>query len=149
MTFSRSVEPIVALEHSITRMAVTSEKDIEKERTIGRKFTVPYGLYRGFGFVSPQLAEQAGFSDDDLKMFWASMQNMFEFDRSAARGFMSLRALVVFEHSSNLGDKPANELFDRVKCERVTEGPARGFKDYQITVDGKKLTKVFEIIPAK
>lgn len=149
LTFSRSVEPVVALEHSITRMAVTNEKDIEKERTIGRKFTVPYGLYKGAGFFSPQLASQTKFSDEDLRLFWESMQHMFEYDRSAARGFMSLRRLVIFEHSTNLGDKPAHELFARVNCERVTDGPARCFEDYKITVDGKELTETFNLFPAK
>lgn len=148
-TFSRSVEPIVALEHTITRMAVTNEKDIEKERTMGRKFTVPYGLYKGAGFISPQFADRTGFSKEDLNLFWESMQNMFEFDRSAARGLMSLRRLIIFEHSANLGDRPVHELFARVKCERVTEGPARCFEDYKITVDGKELTETFNIIPAK
>lgn len=149
LTFSRSVEPIVALEHSITRMAVTNEKDIEKERTIGRKFTVPYGLYKGMGFISPQFAGHTKFSEEDLKLFWESMQNMFEYDRSAARGFMSLQRMIVFEHSTCLGDKPAHDLFARVKCERITEGPARGFEDYKITVDGNELTGTFNIFPAK
>lgn len=149
ITFSRSVEPIVALEHCITRMAVTNEKDIDKERTIGRKFTVPYGLYRGHGFVSANLAADTGFSEEDLDLFWNAMLNMFESDRSAARGLMSLQKLIVFEHSGALGDKPAHELFARVDCDRTTEGPARDFKDYKITVDGKERTETFIKLPAK
>ncbi len=149
LTFSRSVEPVVALEHAITRMAVTNEKDIEKERTIGRKYTIPYGLYRGYGFVSPHLAGMTGFTEEDLQELWKAMENMFEFDRSAARGMMSLRKLIVFKHSSALGDRPSNELFDRVECKRVTTGPARSFSDYEITVDGKSSREIFEEIPAK
>ena len=144
LTFSRSIEPIVSLEHSITRMAVTNEKDIDKERTMGRKFTVPYGLYRCHGFVSANLAEQTGFSEEDLNLFWEAMQNMFEHDRSAARGLMSSRKLIIFEHETPLGNKPTHELFERVKCERVTEGPARSFNDYKITLDGKELEKEFK-----
>ena len=149
ITFSRSVEPIVALEHSITRMAVTNEKDIDKERTIGRKFTVPYGLYRGHGFVSANLAADTGFSEEDLELFWDAMVNMFEPDRSAARGLMSLQKLIVFEHSGALGDKPAHELFNRVAWERITEGAARDIKDYKITVDGKEMTETFIKLAAK
>ena len=148
-TFSRSVEPVIAQEHAITRMAVTNEKDIEKERTMGRKFTIPYGLYCGYGFISPQLAGKTGFTEEDLQELWKAMENMFEFDHSASRGLMSLRKLIVFKHDSALGDRPAQELFDRVKCERVTEGPARSFCDYIINVDGKSNKKVFEEIPAK
>lgn len=149
LTFSRSVEPVVAQEHAITRMAVTNEKDIEKERTMGRKFTIPYALYCGYGFVSPQLAGKTGFTEEDLHELWKAMENMFEFDHSAARGLMSLRKLIVFKHDSALGDRPAHELFDRVKCERATEGPARSFSDYTIKVDGKSDQKIFEEIPAK
>lgn len=149
LTFSRSVEPIVVFEHSITRMAVTNEKDIDKERTMGRKFTVPYGLYRGHGFVSANLAADTGFSEEDLELFWDAMVNMFEPDRSAARGLMSLQKLIVFEHSGALGDKPAHELFNRVAWERITEGPARDIKDYKITVDGKEMTETFIKLPAK
>lgn len=148
-TFSRSVEPVIAQEHAITRMAVTNEKDIQKERTIGRKFTVPYGLYKGYGFVSPQLASKTGFSQEDLNELWKAMGSMFEFDHSAARGLMNLRKLIVFKHSSALGDRPSDELFDRVKCERVTEGPARHFSDYKITVDGKENKNIFEELSAK
>ena len=118
LTFARSVEPVVALEHSITRMAVATEAEAEKQqgdnRTMGRKFTVPYGLYRAHGFISPHLAAQTGFTMDDLNLFWDALLNMFDHDHSAARGLMSTRRLVVFEHSTALGNKPANELFERV-----------------------------------
>lgn len=149
MTFSRSVEPIVALEHAITRLAVTNEKDIEKERTIGRKFTVPYGLYCGHGFVSPQLASKTGFSAEDLQLFWKAMEDMFEYDHSAARGLMSMRKLIVFKHNSALGDAPAYKLFDRVACVRVTDGPARSFEDFKITVDGEEFNETFKEFSAK
>lgn len=149
MTFARSVEPIVALEHAITRMAVTNEKDIEKERTIGRKFTIPYGLYCGHGFVSPQLASKTGFSEEDLQLFWKAMEDMFEYDHSAARGLMSMRKLIVFKHDSVLGDAPAYKLFDRVACTRVTEGPARNFEDFKITVDGLEFNDTFKEFSAK
>ena len=140
LTFARSVEPVVALEHSITRMAVTTEAEAEKQggdnRTMGRKFTVPYGLYRAHGFVSAHLAAQTGFSEDDLKLFWEALQRMFDHDHSAARGLMTTRALIVFEHGSALGTKNAATLFERVDTKRVTEGPARKFADYQILLDG-------------
>jgi CRISPR-associated protein Csd2 len=146
MTFARSVEPIVSLEHSITRMAVTNERDLEKERTMGRKFTVPYGLYRSHGFISAHLAEQTGFEEADLDLFWQALQNMFEHDRSAARGLMSTRCLLVFEHESALGNKPAYELFDRVSWKRVTEGPARSFDDYQLLLDEEPIKETFKIV---
>ncbi len=149
LTFSRSVEPIVASEHSITRMAVTNEKDIEKERTMGRKFTVPYGLYRAHGFVSAHLAEQTKFTQEDLDLFWKALQEMFEHDHSAARGLMSTRRLVVFEHETALGSKPANELFDRVTWKRTTNKPARDFSDYEILLDGQKLNEVYKLIAVK
>lgn len=140
MTFARSVEPVVVLEHSITRMAVATEAEAEKQsgdnRTMGRKFTIPYGLYRGHGFVSAHLANQTGFSQEDLDLFWKAVEQMFEHDRSAARGLMSTRSLLVFEHDSALGNAPAHKLFDLVKVERATaEGPARSFEDYKILVD--------------
>jgi CRISPR-associated protein Csd2 len=144
LVFGRSVEPVVAFEHSITRMAVATEAEAEKQggdnRTMGRKYTIPYGLYRTHGFISAHLAAQTGFSEDDLTLFWEALQNMFEHDRSAARGLMCARRLVVFEHKTALGNKPAFELFERVACKRVTEGPARAFSDYQIALDGKELT---------
>lgn len=150
MTFARSVEPIVPLEHCITRMAVATEAEAEKQsgdnRTMGRKFTVPYGLYRSHGFVSSHLAGQTGFSQEDLDLFWEALQNMFEHDRSAARGLMSTRGVVVFEHATALGNKPAHELFSRVTCERATEGPARSFSDYRVLLDGQPLPEAFKVV---
>ena len=150
MTFARSVEPIVALEHSITRMAVATEAEAEKQsgdnRTMGRKFTVPYGLYRSHGFVSAHLADQTGFSQEDLDLFWEALQNMFEHDRSAARGLMSTRGVIVFEHDTALGNKSAQELFARVTCERTTGGPARSFSDYRILLDGQPVKETFKVI---
>ena len=139
MTFSRSVEPIVANEHSITRMAVTKEEDLEKERTMGRKSTVPYGLYVCHGFVSANLANQSGFSEEDLSLFWDALINMFDTDRSAARGLMSAQKLIVFKHDSELGNAPAHKLFDLVKVEKTAEGVARSFKDYSVTIDKNNL----------
>ncbi|HPS58031.1 MAG TPA: type I-C CRISPR-associated protein Cas7/Csd2 [Spirochaetota bacterium] len=150
LTFARSVEPIVSLEHSITRMAVATEAESIKQsgdnRTMGRKFTVPYGLYRAHGFISAHLAEQTKFNSDDLKLFWNALQEMFDHDHSAARGLMSTRQIVVFEHETALGNKPAHELFDRITWKRTTEGPARDYSDYEILLDGKKITNRFEEI---
>ncbi len=148
LVFARSVEPVVSLEHSITRMAVTNERDLEKEKTMGRKFTVPYGLYRTHGFVSAPLAKQTGFSSEDLELFWEALQYMFEHDRSAARGLMSSRRLVVFEHSSAMGNAAAQDLFDRVKVARSTDTgkPARDFSDFRVTLDGKELTEFKTVI---
>ncbi len=148
LVFGRSVEPVVTLEHSITRMAVTNEKDLEKEKTMGRKFTVPYGLYRTHGFVSAPLARQTGFSLEDLELFWEALQNMFENDRSAARGLMSARRLIIFEHASLMGNKSAQELFDRVKVERATDTAkaARDFSDYKVTLDGVELKEFKTVV---
>jgi CRISPR-associated protein Csd2 len=136
LAFAKSVEPIVPQEVSITRMAVTNEKDLEKERTMGRKHIVPYGLYVAHGFVSAPLAEKTGFAEDDLQLLWDALINMFEHDRSAARGMMSSRKLFVFKHDNKLGNAPAHQLFDLVDIERneKSEGPARSFKDYTVTV---------------
>jgi len=137
LTFGRSVAPIVALEHSITRMAVATEAEAEKQggdnRTMGRKFTVPYGLYRTHGFVSAHLAKQTGFGEDDLKLLWESLANMFEHDRSAARGEMSTRGLYVFKHEGELGDAQAHALFDLVQVKQNDpDTPARGFTDFTV-----------------
>lgn len=140
MTFARSVEPIVALEHSITRMAVTNEKDLEKERTMGRKHTVPYGLYRSHGFISAFLAKQTGYSADDLELTLKALEQMFEHDRSAARGQMSTRGLYVFEHENELGNAPAHALFDRLVVTPKAPGtPPRDFDAYAVTFDGQAL----------
>lgn len=138
MAFASSVEPVMPLEVSITRVAVTNEKDLEKERTMGRKHVVPYGLYRSHGFISAKLAERTGFSDTDLALFWRALTNMFEHDHSAARGEMSARKLIVFKHDNPMGNAPAHVLFDKVKVARVNEfdaSPARGFADYRIEID--------------
>ena len=137
LAFAQSVDPIVPLEVAITRMAVTNEKDLEKERTMGRKYIVPYALYRVHGFISAKLAEKTGFSEDDLQKLWQSLQLMFEHDRSAARGEMAARKLIVFKHDSDLGSRPAHLLFDTVKVERVqgeSGTPAAGFDDYRIVL---------------
>ena len=145
LVFGRSLEPIIAFEHSITRMAVATKAEAEKQggdnRTMGRKYTIPYGLYRTYGFISAHLAAQTGFSEDDLSLFWEALQNMFEHDRSAARGLMCARRLVIFEHGTALGNKPAHELFERVTWKRATEGPARAFTDYEIDLDGKPISQ--------
>ncbi len=135
LTFSRSVDPIVATEHSITRMAVAKEEDADKERTMGRKSTVPYGLYVCRGFVSANLARQTGFSQEDLDLFFEALKNMFDQDHSAARGLMSAQKLIVFRHDSMLGNAPAGKLFDLVSIRRKDpNAPARGFGDYEVSM---------------
>lgn len=138
LTFARSIEPIIAQEHSITRMAVATEAEAEKQegdnRTMGRKHTVPYGLYQAHGFVSAFLAQQTGFSENDLQLLWQALTQMFEHDRSAARGEMATRGLYVFKHDSKLGNAPAHQLFDLVRVERMQKnGPARSVTDYTIS----------------
>lgn len=154
MNFARSVEPVVSAEHSITRMAVTTEKEAEAQsgdnRTMGRKFTIPYGLYRCHGFISANLAKQTGFGEDDLELFWDSLVNMLDHDRSASRGEMSPCALLVFKHDSALGNAPARKLFELVDVKRKSDGPARDFSDYEVTInedrlpDGVKLIKYLD-----
>lgn len=147
MTFARSVDPVIANEHSITRMAVTNEKDLEKERTMGRKFTVPYGLYVAHGFVSAHLAEKTGFSESDLKLLWQALGNMFEHDRSASRGEMATRGLYVFKHEGKLGNAPAYSLFERVKAElKDKDSVPRSFSDYTVTVDADNLPNGVELL---
>jgi len=144
LTFARSIDPIFAQEHSITRMAVATEAEAEKQdgdnRTMGRKHTVPYGLYRAHGFISAPLANQTGFSEDDLQLLWEALVNMFEHDRSAARGEMATRGLYVFKHASKLGNAHAHDLFDRIRVQRRegVEVP-RKFTDYDISVDETNL----------
>lgn len=137
MTFARSKDIIVSEEHAITVCAARDEdKTYESQVGIqGRKATVPYGLYICHGFVSANLARQTGFSEEDLDLFWEALKNMFEVDRSAARGLMSAQKLIVFKHDSELGNAPANKLFDLVKVEKVCEGAPRSFSDYLVTVD--------------
>lgn len=140
MTFARSYDPITTAEHSITRMAVTKEADLEKERTMGRKSTIPYGLYVCHGFVSANLAAQTGFSEDDLVLFWEALKNMFDVDRSAARGLMSAQKLIVFKHDSALGNAPANQLFDLVHVEKKADVDVpRKFGDYVVSIEKEKL----------
>lgn len=139
LTFSRSVDPIITMEHSITRCAVATEKEAEKQegdnRTMGRKNTIPYGLYRCHGFISAHLARQTGFGEQDLELLWEALANMFDHDHSAARGEMNACGLYVFQHDSELGNAPARKLFDTVSVTKISNGPARRFADYQVAVD--------------
>jgi CRISPR-associated protein Csd2 len=170
IAFAQSIEPIVPVEISITRMAATSEKEKKERgegsedertdnRTMGRKHIVPYALYRAHGFVSASLAGKTGFSDSDLDLLWDALAVMFEHDHSAARGEMATRKLVVFRHGSALGNAPAHALFDRVQVARIVDGetrvidrrldnlpPARAFSDYVVTIDRANLPAGVEII---
>ncbi len=153
LTFARSIEPIMPLEISITRSSVTNEKDIDKERTMGRKFIVPYGLYRAHGFVNAKLAERTGFTDEDLDLVWAALRDMFDHDRSAARGEMTGRKLISFRHDNALGHASAHRLFERIAVERAHHGDTlavddsrthnwpspRSYSDYKIQVDDRDL----------
>ena len=146
-TFARSIDPVTSLEHSITRMAVATEAEAAKQkgdnRTMGRKSTIPYGLYVCHGFISANLAQQTGFSEEDLNLFWDALKNMFDVDRSAARGLMSAHKLIVLKHEctpghedGKLGHAPANILFDLVKVEKKAECQVpRSFSDYTVTID--------------
>ena len=162
--FARSVEPILPLEVSITRMAATTEADAESKgdvRTMGRKHIVPYGLYRGHGFVSACLAGGSGtgtgFSEEDLELFWTALAQMFDHDRSAARGEMTARRLIVFKHDTALGNAPTHRLFERVEVKRVFKAkehdlgdhelpPARSYSDYVVHVDKGDLPPGVEVI---
>ena len=151
LTFARSVDPIVSFEHSITRMAVATEAEAEKQggdnRTMGRKFTVPYGLYRAHGFISAPLANQTGFSEDDLELLWEALENMFEHDRSAARGLMGTRKLIVFEHSSKMGDVSVQKLFDAITVKRIDDNkPARDFSDYIVSISKDNIPASVKLI---
>jgi CRISPR-associated protein Csd2 len=144
LTFARSLEPITSLTHSITRCAVTNEKDKEKERTIGRKHSVSYALYKAHGYVSASFANQpdpndpdiklTGFSDDDLNLLWEALEKMFWDDRSAARGDMRTVGLYVFEHDSKLGNAAADELFNKVQVQAINDTP-RSLDDYSFKID--------------
>lgn len=139
LTFARSIDPIVTLEHSITRMAVTKVEDIDKERTMGRKNTVPYGLYVAYGFVSPALAAQTGFSEEDLETLWTALVNMFDQDHSAARGMMATQKLIIFKHDSALGNAPSHKLFDLIKIVKKKDVVVpRKFTDYEVVVPKKE-----------
>lgn len=172
MTFASSVEPILPVEISITRMAATNEAEQKKRaegedgdvrtdnRTMGRKHIVPYGLYVAHGFISAKFADRTGFSEADLALLFEALQNMFEHDRSAARGEMTVRKLIVFRHDNALGNAPAHQLFERVKIGRNVGGefrdlddqglgnyaPSRKFSDYIVTIDRDGLPAGVEII---
>lgn len=141
LAFASSIDPVVPMEVSITRMAVTTQKEADEQsgdnRTMGRKHIIPYGLYRAHGFVSAKLAERTGFSEDDLALLWRALVNMFEHDRSAARGEMAARKLILFKHDSAMGNAPAHVLFDTVSVQSRAglEGPPRQFSDYVVNVD--------------
>jgi CRISPR-associated protein Csd2 len=142
--FSTSIDPIVSLEQSVTRMAVTTEKEAQSQsgdnRTMGRKTIVPYALYRGHGFISPQLAAQTGFTTEDLELLKQSLAMMFEHDRSAARGQMSPQRCIAFRHESPLGNAPAHRLFERIKIVRKDDNkPPRAFNDYEVIIDTSNL----------
>ncbi|MFV0383210.1 type I-C CRISPR-associated protein Cas7/Csd2 [Paracoccus sp. (in: a-proteobacteria)] len=172
MTFAASVEPVLPVEISITRMAATNEAEQKKRaegedgdvrtdnRTMGRKHIVPYGLYVAHGFISAKFAERTGFSEADLDLLFEALANMFEHDRSAARGEMTARKLIVFRHANALGNAPAHALFDRVSIGRNVDGefrdiddrglgnlpPARKFPDYIVRIDGDALPEGVEIL---
>ncbi|MYL25024.1 type I-C CRISPR-associated protein Cas7/Csd2 [Halomonas alkaliantarctica] len=150
LNFARSIDPVVSAEHSITRMAVTTEKEAEKQsgdnRTMGRKFTIPYGLYRCHGFISANLAKQTGFGEEDLELLWDALINMLDHDRSASRGEMSPCALYVFKHDSPLGNAPARKLFELIDINRISEGPARDYNDYQVSIREDQLPSGVQLI---
>ena len=151
-TFARSVDPVSPLEHSITRCAVATPEEAEKQsgdnRTMGRKNTISYGLYVAHGFISPHLAAQTGFNSDDLELLWTALESMFEVDHSAARGMMSTCKLIVFKHDSALGNATSKSLFDRVKISHSEKGanPPRSFDDYVVTINKDNLPTGVEII---
>jgi CRISPR-associated protein Csd2 len=151
INFSRSIDPILQQEVTITRQTVTRVEDIEKERTMGRKYIVPYGLYRAEGYVSAKLANDGskgtGFSEEDLNLLWEALLNMFEHDHSAARGKMATRKLVIFKHESELGNAPAQRLFDLVVVSKdANANPPRGYSDYQVEVKKEGLPEGVTIV---
>jgi CRISPR-associated protein Csd2 len=153
ITFARSVDPVVPLDLSITRVAVTREEDTKvlvaegtqkgeggKQTEMGRKTLVPYGLYRAYGFFNPHFADQTGVTQEDLALFWQALQQMWDLDRSASRGMMACRGLYVFTHESGMGNAPAHKLFDLITVERRPEVDApRAFADYEVLVDEDNL----------
>ena len=154
MTFSRSIDPITSSEHTITRMAATDAKEVKSNeaaddgggnRTMGRKATVPYGLYLCHGFVTPAFAQKTGFTEDDLALFWEALHRMFDVDRSSSRGLMGPRGLYIFRHESKLGNASAQELFDRIRVERQTDLP-RSFVDYRVTIDDSNMPEGVTLI---
>ncbi len=172
ITFANSVEPIMPVEITVTRMAATNEAEKKKtaegtdadqrsdNRTMGRKHIVPYGLYVAHGFISAKFAERTGFSEADLDLLFDALKNMFEHDRSAARGEMTTRRLIAFRHDNALGNAPAHSLFDRVQIGRAVDGefrpvddkglgnlrPARKFADYSVSIDRENLPAGVEIL---
>jgi CRISPR-associated protein Csd2 len=148
MTFARSVDPVTPLDLAITRVALENRGDKPREDddekaatgTIGRKTLVPYGLYRGFGFVNPYFATKTGMDTEDLSVLWEAIQQMWDLDRSASRGLMACRGLYVFSHDDGLGNAPAHVLFDRIQIRRKdgVEAPRR-FVDYDVSVSDEKL----------
>lgn len=154
LCFGESIDPVFPLEMSITRMAATEGREDKENKTMGRKQYIPYGLYRIEGFISASLAEKTGFCEEDLDLLFEALMNMFENDRSAARGLMSSRKLIVFKHDGKLGNAPAHALFDSVKVERLHADGAepRSFSDYQIYVDEEAIpegvhAQTFDYIP--
>ncbi len=155
IAFARSLDPIIPIEVTITRMAVTTEKEAAEQqgdnRTMGRKHIVPYALYRAHGFISAPLAAKTGFSDDDLNTLWQSLSIMFDHDRSASRGEMNARRLIAFKHASPLGNMPAHKLFDRVTTHRVSGEvgtPASAYSDYRIDIerDGLRDVEILDLL---
>lgn len=151
MNFARSIEPVFPLEVTITRMAVATQKEADAQsgdnRTMGKKNIVPYGLYRAEGFISAHLAQQTGFNNEDLDLFWEALVNMFDHDRSAARGKMTARKLVVFKHDTPLGNAPAHLLLDRVTVSHNgDEKPARAFSDFAVTLNESDLPSGVSIL---
>lgn len=156
LTFSRSIDTIIPYEHTITRMAATDQKEQKENekaddgggnRTMGRKATIPYGLYQGQGFITPHFAEETGFTEDDLELFWTAFKNMFEVDHSASRGLMTLQKLIIFKHNNTLGNAPAQSLFKRVNIKLKEEGRSpRSFEDYSVEISKVDLPEGIEII---
>jgi CRISPR-associated protein Csd2 len=151
LSFSQSVDPIVSLEAGITRMAVETRREADAQsgdnRTMGRKTYIPYGLYRTHGFISAPLAEQTGFSEEDLELFWEALVNMFDHDRSAARGEMAAQKLIVFKHDNDLGRAPAHKLFDLVQVEKKDgDTPARAFSDYNVLINQSAVPSKVELM---
>lgn len=138
LNFGRSIDRVAPRELTITRMAVATEKEAESQmgdnRTIGKKSIVPYALYRTEGYISASLAEQTGFSEEDLKLLWEALINMFDHDHSAARGKMCARKLIIFKHENKLGNAPAHKLFDTVKVKQCEDKPPRSFDDYKVNI---------------
>lgn len=151
LNFSRSIDPIIQQEVTITRLTVTREDEAGKERTMGRKHIVPYGLYRAEGYISAKLANDptkgTDFSEEDLELFWKALVEMFEHDHSAARGKMASRKLFIFKHDSELGNAPAHQLFELIKVSKKPEAnPPRGYNDYEVTVDKPGVPQGVELI---